>query len=87
MCDFESNILRLLREEKTRLTQIFTDKDAPYMKSLEHGIKSAEKKLEECQYKKCIEGIYKANTDILPALTLHQWTNIKNKLYECNKIE
>ena len=87
MCDFESNILNLLKEEKRRLKLIFTDKDAPYMKSLEHGIQSAEKKLEECQYKKCVEGIYKANPEIIPALSLHQWTTIKNKLYDCKKIE
>lgn len=41
------------------MTTIFTDKDAPYMKSLDHGIKSAEKKLEECEYKKCIQEVYK----------------------------
>ena len=87
MCEFESNILSLLREEKKRLSTIFTDKDASYMKSLDHGIKSAEKKLEECEYKKCVEGIYKANPGIIPALSLQQWSSIKNKLYDCKKIE
>ena len=60
MCEFEKNILQLLKEDKSRLMAVYVDKDAPYMKSLDHGIRHAEKKLEECEYKKCSQNFYKS---------------------------
>ncbi len=61
MCDFEKNILTLLREEEKRLQKVFTDKDAPYMRSLQHGIKSAEGRVEECEYKQCMAQLGSTN--------------------------
>ena len=86
MCEFESNILKLLQEEKTRMTSIFTDKDAPYMKSLDHGIKSAEKKLEECEYKKCMQEVYKQSPrDVRLEGPMQYWANIQLGLHQCKK--
>lgn len=55
MCEFEKNILQLLKQEKKRLEPIVTDKSLPYLKSLEHGIKKAEKNLEECECKRTLQ--------------------------------
>jgi hypothetical protein len=51
MCEFEKNILQLLKEEKERLSAVVMDNKLPYIKSLEHGILTAEKKLAECECK------------------------------------
>ncbi len=51
MCEFEKNILQLLKEEKERLSPVVIDNKLPYIKSLEHGIRTAEKKLAECECK------------------------------------
>lgn len=61
MCTFEKNILQLLQDEKKRLQVVFLNKDAAYMKSLEYGIKQAEKRLEDCEYKQCVEQIPQTN--------------------------
>lgn len=61
MCTFEKNILQLLQDEKKRLQVVYLDKDAPYMKSLEYGIQQAQKKLDDCYYKQCIEQILQTN--------------------------
>lgn len=85
MCEFEQNILTLLKEEKSRLLNVFTDKEAPYMRSLEHGIQSAETKLKECEYKKCVERVYKMNPGIVPAISFSQWSNIQMEIFNCKK--
>jgi hypothetical protein len=85
MCEFEENILKLLKEEKTHLSKVFTEKEAPYMKSLEHGIQSAENKLKECKYKQCVENVYKKNPGIVPAMNLGQWSNIQIDIFNCKK--
>ena len=84
MCEFEQNILKLLTEEKTRLNQVFSDKDAPYMKSLTSGIESAKKKLAECEEKQCIASLFKQN-EIVPQLSLEYWANQKLAYYHCKK--
>lgn len=85
MCEFEENILKLLTEEKARLLNVFTDKEAPYMKSLEHGIQSAQTKLKECEQKKCVERVYKQNPGIIPAISLSHWSNIQMDIFNCKK--
>ena len=82
MCEFESNILKLLLEEKNRLKSIFTDKEARYMKSLDYGIKSAEKKLEDCEYKKCRETVYRARDQSEP---LEYWSTRVKEYVDCKK--
>ena len=84
MCDFEQNILKLLMEDKERLTQVFTDKDAPYMKSLNSGIESAKKKLVECEEKQCMTSLFRQN-EIVPQLSLQYWANAKLAYYHCKK--
>jgi hypothetical protein len=85
MCEFESNILKLLLEEKTRVKTIFTDKDAPYMRSLDQGIKSAEKKLEECEYKECVKNLYKQNPGVMPVIGLQHWATLQLGVHQCKK--
>lgn len=77
MCDFEKNILTLLREEEKRLQKVFTDKDAPYMRSLQHGIKSAEKRVEECEYKKCVQNAYTTKQSV---------SSFYNEFIHCRKM-
>lgn len=84
MCDFETNILRLLQEEKKRLTVVFVDKDASYMKSLDHGIKSAEKRLEECEYKQCVAALQR-NYELVPSTNLSYWANFQMEKIRCRK--
>lgn len=82
MCEFEKNILKLLMEERTRLDKLYK-KDAPYMKSLEHGIKSAQEKLQQCEQKQCIAQVYKNNRDIIPATDIRRWAEIQFDIYSC----
>ena len=83
MCEFESNILKLLKEEQTRLNALYADKNAPYMKSLAHGIQQAEEKLKQCEYKKCVEQVSKQNPEIVPSMSLQHWSNMKAALFQC----
>ena len=85
MCEFESNILKLLLEEKERLTKVFVDADAPYMKSLDHGIKSAKEKLAQCKENVCRNEIYKQNKDIVPIYDLQKWSQMKLDLVQCSR--
>lgn len=81
MCEFESNILKLLVEERARLKTIFTDRDAPYMKSLDYGIKTAEKKLEDCEYKKCTQNIYREQIE-----PLEYWSTLRKEYIRCKRL-
>lgn len=83
MCEFEDNILKLLKEEERRLKAVFTDKDAPYMKSLSVGISNAEMKLKECMQKQCIENIQKQYREIIPAADLRRWSNMQMEVARC----
>ena len=85
MCEFESNILSLLVEEKERLKKVFVDSDAPYMKSLNYGIKSAKEKLDTCKEKQCINEIYKQNRDLTPMTDLKRWSQMKFDMIQCSK--
>lgn len=83
MCEFEENILKLLKEEQSRLKNVFTDKDAPYMKSLAVGILNAESKLAKCKQKTCIENVYKENRDRMPMSDLRGWSNQQVEVARC----
>ena len=83
MCEFESNILKLLKEEQTRLNTLFADKNAPYMKSLAHGIQQAEEKLKQCEYKQCVEQVTKQNPGMIPAMRLQHWSALQASLIQC----
>ncbi len=87
MCDFEQNILKLLMEEKERLKPLIQKEiPLPYYKSLELGIESAQKKLKECEYKQCINRIYRDQArDLIPVMDLKRWSVIQFSIHECKK--
>jgi hypothetical protein len=86
MCEFEKNILLLLNDEKKHLDTLLLDKGLPYRKSLEHGIKSAEKKLKECEYKECVKKFhYKYGQDLVPTYALPRWNTLYDAFINCKK--
>ena len=85
MCEYEKNILNLLLEEKKRLDKIFTIKEAPYMRSLENGIQKAQKKLEDCEFEKCVDIVYKKSYEIPPKFDMRPWFDYYMKLEGCKK--
>jgi hypothetical protein len=85
MCEFEQNILKLLVEEKERLKPL-VDKQIPlpYYKGLENGIESAQKKLKQCEYEKCIQTVYREQArDLIPMMDLKRWSAIQFGLSDC----
>ncbi len=78
MCEFERNILQLLKQEKKRLEPIVTDKSLPYLKSLEHGIKKAEKNLEECECKRTLQLEY-------PSTNMHSLSKKALEYMKCSE--
>ena len=72
MCEEERNTLEILLTENINQSQIFKDKTNPIVVSLENGIKKAEKKLQDCEYKQCMSQFYdsKLNTFSLRKLNL-----------------
>lgn len=87
MCEFEQNILKLLLEERDRLKPLVKKEvSLPYSKSLEHGIESAQKKLKECEYKKCLDQMYKDQArDLVPIIDLKRWSAIQFGIHNCKK--
>ena len=87
MCEFEQNILKLLMEEKERLKPLIQKEiPLPYYKSLEHGIETAQKKLKECEYKKCLDQVYQNQArDLVPMMDLKRWSAIQLGIYDCKK--
>ncbi len=81
MCEFEKNILMLLQEEKKRLSTVVSDKDLPYMKSLDYGIQSAQKKLEECECKKQLH-----TYEMVPATHLSYWSKMAFNYAKCSQL-
>jgi hypothetical protein len=85
MCEYESNILKLIMEDKERLAKLYVDKNASYMKSLDHGIQTAKEKLAMCQEKQCMAEIYKQNRDLIPVYDFRKWAQIKADMIQCVK--
>lgn len=81
MCDFEKNILQLLKEEKKNLSTVVANNDLPYMKSLEYGIQNAEKKLAECE---CKKKFY--SNELVPASQLNYWSKMTFEFLKCKEL-
>jgi hypothetical protein len=81
MCEFEQNILQLLKDEKKRLLVVFLDKDTNYLKSLDHGIKSAEKNLNDCLCKQSI----RQNYEVIPPSHLQYLSNKAMEYLRCSQ--
>ena len=58
MCEEERNTLHLLLIENMNQSYIFKDKNNPILQSLDHGVKKAEKRLQDCEYKQCMSQFY-----------------------------
>lgn len=85
-CSYEENILALLKQEEERLSKLIVDKNTPYFKSLTVGISNAEKKLEECLQKQCIQTVYKQNPGIIPSTDLRGWSILQIEIAKCKKL-
>ena len=81
MCEFEENILKLLQDEKKRLQVLFLEKDIPYLKSLDHGIKNAEKNLTECLCKRQIRSSY----GLIPPNQMEYLSNKAMEYLKCSQ--
>jgi hypothetical protein len=84
MCEFEKNILKLLELEKLQAEPLFKDKNAPYLKSLEHGIQNAKEKLKACQLNRCMDKVYKQNPNVRIS-DFSRWSKMQIELSECKE--
>ncbi len=89
MCEQEKKDLEILLTEAINQSQIFKQKDHPVLVSLHTGIQKAEKRLQTCEYNKCMSQFYDMNpaTVALPMSTkrLNLYTTRQqfDKFLEC----
>ena len=72
MCEEERKTLQILLSDNINQSHIFKDRMNPIVISLENGIKKAEKRLQDCEYKQCMSQFYdpKLNTLSIRKLNL-----------------
>ena len=63
MCEEERSMLHILLVETLTQSQLFQDKQSPYLKSLERGVQKAQTRLQECEYKQCMSQFYDVKLD------------------------
>ncbi len=61
MCEQEKKELEILLTEARNQSQIFKQPDHPILVSLQNGIQKAEKRLQTCEYNKCMSQFYDMN--------------------------
>lgn len=79
MCEEERKTLQILLVENMNQSHIFKDKMNPIVVSLENGIKKAEKRLQDCEYKQCMTQFYDTELNSLSIRKLNL-TLAKEKL-------
>lgn len=85
MCQFEKNMLALLKQEQNHVEKVYKDKNASYLKSLEESIKRAQTNLEKCEEDLCIASLYREHRNLIPHSDMRGWTQMKWEIMQCKK--